>query len=215
MFPFEAGCTHILSGQSGSGKTQFIYKLLRNAQTMFGDQPPQVIRYYYGIWQPTFDRMKAEIPNISFHEGIPTEEELLEFTKPGVHTLICLDDVMHIASNSSVVELIFTRLSHHRTLTCLYIQQNAYVKGKNQVTISMNAKYLEIFRSPRSLLQLQYLNSQIFPKTKSFLTDAYKDVMSEEQYGYLVIDLTAHCSDELRVRTRVFQGEQTIVYKPE
>lgn len=180
---------------------------------MFGDVPPAAIRYFYGIWQSTFEEMSKDIKNISFHEGLPSEDELLAFTDPKKHTLIVLDDLMHSASNSSLVELIFTRLSHHRFMSCLYIQQNAYVRGKNQVTISMNAKYIEIFRSPRSILQLKYLNSQIFPHAKNLLIDAYKDVMQEDQYGYLVIDLTAHSPDDYRLRTRVFPKEQTIVYK--
>ena len=213
MFPCKAGCTHLLCGQSGSGKTQFIFRLLRNVDKMFGDSPPRNIRYYYGIWQSTFDEMKREVRGITFHEGLPTEDELMSFTDPKVHSLVILDDVMHLACNSSVVELIFTRLSHHRFMTCLYIQQNAYVKGRNQVTIGMNAKYIEIFRSPRSQLQLEYLNSQIFPRARHFLSDAYKDIMSEDKYGYLIIDLTAHCSDELRVRSRVFPEERTIIYK--
>jgi GTPase SAR1 family protein len=213
MLPFEAGCTHLVIGQSGSGKTQFIFKILRNKDVMFGESPPKVIRYYYGIWQDTFDDMSKEIQGLSFHKGLPTEDEILSFTDPNSHTLIILDDVMHEAANSEVVELIFTRISHHRCCSCFYLQQNAFIKGKNQVTIGMNAKYVEIFRSPRSLLQLQYLNSQIFPNKKGLLTDAYRDIMHQKSFGYLVIDLTAHCLDEMRVRSQIFPDEgYTVVY---
>ena len=179
---------------------------------MFGDQPPQKVLFYYGIWQSAYTRMEHDIEGITFHEGLPSESELMELTHPDVHTMIVLDDVQHLAANSQVVELIFTRLSHHRHCTCFYLQQNAYVQGKNQITISVNAKYIEVFRSPRSLLQLQYLNAQVFPDSKNILTRAYKDIMSQEPYGYLVIDLTAHCPDELRMRTAIFPGENTIVY---
>ena len=68
MFPFEAGCTHITIGQSGSGKTQFIYKVLKNKNVMFDNNPPQKIRYYYGIWQDLFTEMLEVIDGISFHE---------------------------------------------------------------------------------------------------------------------------------------------------
>ena len=180
---------------------------------MFREDPPKVIRYYYGIWQDTFKDMLNEIQGLTFHEGLPTEDELLNFTDPNSHSAIILDDVMHIAKDSEVVELIFSRISHHRCCSCFYLQQNAFIKGKNQVTIGMNAKYVEIFRSPRSLLQLQYLNSQIFPNRKGLLTQAYKDIMSQNPYGYLVIDLTAHCPDEIRVRSQIFPDENyTVVY---
>ena len=182
MYPFIPSSTHLVIGQSGSGKTCYIYNVLKNKQTMFGDDPPATVLYYYGIWQDTYSEMQKDIEGIRFQEGLPTEAELMELTDPGVHTLIVLDDVQHLAANSQVVELIFTRLSHHRHCTCFYLQQNAYIQGKNQVTISMNAKYIEVFRSPRSLLQLQYLNAQIFPNSKNILIQAYKDIMSQEPY---------------------------------
>ena len=212
MYPFISGSTHLVIGQSGSGKTQFIYRILKNKDTMFGEHPPKTVLFYYGIWQDAYEQMRREIKGIKFQEGLPTESELLKLTDPSEHTVIILDDVQHLAANSQVVELIFTRLSHHRHCTCFYLQQNAFVQGKHQVTISINAKYIEVFRSPRSLLQLQYLNAQIFPNSKNFLSQAYKDIMKHDAYGYLVIDLTAHCPDELRLRTAIFPGEDTIVY---
>ena len=127
--------------------------------------------------------------------------------------MIVLDDLMHEASTSQVVEHIFTRLSHHRFLSCFYLLQNPFVQGKTQATINVNAKYIHIFRSPRSLMQLRYLNSQLFPDCPGLLVDSYNDVMKYDEYGYLVLDLTAHCPDEIRIRTKIFPGEQTIVYK--
>ena len=210
---FKAGSTHIVFGQSGSGKTRFIRRLLKYKQQVFDCKPPYKIRYYYGIWQELFAQIQNEIDNISFHQGLPSEEELLEFTDPNIHTMIVLDDLMHEASNSQVVELIFTRLSHHRFLSCFYLLQNPFVQGKTQATINVNAKYIHIFRSPRSLMQLRYLNSQLFPDCPGLLVDSYNDVMKYDEYGYLVLDLTAHCPDEIRIRTKIFPGEQTIVYK--
>ena len=80
------------------------------------------------------------------------------------------------------------------------------------MTIAMNTKYIEVFRSPRSLMQLQYLNSQIFPNDKNILAKSYKDIMSTHNFGYLVIDLTALCIDELRIRSQIFPSDDTIVY---
>ena len=212
MFPYQPGCTHIVIGQSGSGKTHFIYKILKNKDVMFGEDIPLKIRYYYGIWQDLFKEMQNEIEGLSFHEGLPSEEDVMSFTNANSHTILILDDVMHIAANSQVIELIFTRISHHRFCTCFYMMQNAFVKGRNQMTIAMNAKYIEFFRSPRSLMQLQYLNSQIFPTHKGLLIKAYTDIMSYNDFGYLIIDLTAHCLDELRIRSQIFPSQQTVVY---
>ena len=213
MFPFEAGCTHILVGQSGSGKTRFIKKLSENKNYMFEENIPLKIRYHYGIWQDLFNELLDTIPGISFHEGLPLEDDLLSFTNPKTHTILILDDIMHLASNSQVIELIFTRISHHRNCSCFYLVQNAFIKGKNQVTIAMNTKYIEFLRPPRSLMQLQYLNSQIFPNNKGLLIKAYTDIMSIHDFGYLIIDLTTHCLDKLRVRSQIFPGEQTVIFQ--
>ena len=127
MLPFEAGCTHLVIGQSGSGKTEFIFKILRNKDVMFGENPPKVIKYYYGIWQDTFKNMLNEVQGLSFHEGLPTQDEILNFTDPNSHSLIILDDVMQAAANSEVSELIFTQIAHHRYCSCFYLQQNAFI----------------------------------------------------------------------------------------
>ena len=213
MLEFNPGSTHILSGQSGSGKTRFILRILQNIDKIFGEHPPLKIRYYYGIWQDNYDQMKREIENISFQQGLPSEEELMDFTDPKTHTMIIIDDLMDEACNSQVVELIFTRISHHRFCSCFYIVQNAFVQGKKQMTINLNTKYVEVFRSPRSLLQLTYLNNQIFPNNPGLLINSYKDIMNQEPFGYILIDLTAQCPDDLRIRTKIFPSERTIVYK--
>ena len=70
-----------------------------------------------------------------------------------------------------------------------------------------------MFRSPRSLLQLTYLNNQIFPNNPGLLINSYKDIMNQEPFGYILIDLTAQCPDDLRIRTKIFPSERTIVYK--
>ena len=127
---FQPGSTHIVFGQSGSGKTRFIFKVLQHRHQLFEEKPPCKIRYYYGIWQDFFSEIEKDTDNITFHQGLPSEEELLEITDPNSHTLIIIDDLMHEACNSQVVELIFTRLSHHRFLTCFYLLQNLFVQGK-------------------------------------------------------------------------------------
>ena len=216
MLTFKPASTHMVFGQSGSGKTSYIFQVLRNKDKIFGDQEPQIIRFHYAIWQKSYDDVLSEIEGISFHQGLPTMEEIMEVTNPpNDHVVYILDDLQSEACKSDLVELIFTRVSHHRNLTCFYLLQNPYVQGKNQVTISMNTIYLTILRNPRGALQLKYANAQLFPNHKNFLTQAYEDVMKSDSFGYLLVDLSAHCPQELRVRTKIFPGEQTIIYKPE
>ncbi len=215
MYPFEPGCTHLLAGQSGSGKTTYIFNVMKHQQEMFGDFPPQKIKYYYGIYKPLFDKMKETIPNISFQLGLPSLQELEEFTDPDHHTMIIIDDLMTLAKDSSIVEDIFCQISHHKFVTCYLLVQNLYAQGKKMRTISLNAKYMTIFRNPRDAYQLQILGRQLFPGNSHALVEAFEDCLKHDTFAYLVIDLTPHTPQEQRVRTHIFPAQLTIVYVPQ
>jgi hypothetical protein len=44
---------------------------------------------------------------------------------------------------------LFTKKSHHRNISVMYIEQNLFHKGKNHRTISLNAHYMVLFKNPR------------------------------------------------------------------
>ena len=215
MYPFDAGCTHILAGVSGSGKSSFIYNILKHQHVMFGNNPPKLIKYYYGIYQPMFDEMKSTIPNISFHSGLPSHEDLEGFTDPSFHTALIFDDLMDLAKDSVLVQDIFTKISHHRFCTCFLLLQNLYAQGKTMRTISLNAKYITIFRNPRDAFQLKILGAQLFPQTSNAIVESFTDCLLHNKFAYLTIDLTPHCIQEHRIRTGILPLEDTIVYVPQ
>jgi hypothetical protein len=51
---------------------------------MYVSNPPKVINYCFGAWQPLFEQMEREFPFITFHKGLPGEEMLKPSEK---HTL--------------------------------------------------------------------------------------------------------------------------------
>lgn len=214
MHPFVTPCTVLCTGSSGAGKTEWLFRVLKNKHLMWESNPPVNVKYCYGIWTKLYDRMLEEIPGISFHKGLPTEQEIMEFSDPDVHKLVVFDDLMDVASSSSIVQLIFVMISHHRQLSAWYNAQNINIKGSSQVTIGLNSRYLIFFRSPRSLLQIQYINSQIFPGKKSYLASSYKQALQLDKFGYILVDNTPHCPDQLRVRFRVLPQETTIYFLP-
>ncbi len=215
MYPFEAGCTHILAGQSGSGKSTYVYNILKHQDVMFGQFPPKVIKYFYGIYQPLFDEMKSTIPNISFHPGLPTHEDIENFTNPSTHCVIIIDDLMASAKDSDIVQDIFTKISHHRFCSCFLLLQNLFAQGKAMRTISLNSKFITVFRNPRDAFQLQILGRQLFPKSPNAIVEAFNDCLTLDRFPYLVIDLTPHTPSEHRIRTKIFPSETTIVYVPQ
>ena len=69
--PFEPCSTFTVSAGTNSGKTTLIFQILCDKYAF--KEPVDRILYCYGVYQPLFDEMKAKIPKIQFHEGLPDD----------------------------------------------------------------------------------------------------------------------------------------------
>ena len=108
--PFETCSSICISGQTGSGKTQWVYKFLTHINKMYSKDPPSKVLYCYGIHQDLFDDMERSVPNFQSRQGLPTVEELDEFTRDKRHKLIIIDDLMHeVMGNKKHGTVIHTR----------------------------------------------------------------------------------------------------------
>ena len=56
------------------------------------EKRPKKIIYAYGEYQQLFEQMESSIPGLIFHHGLPTKEQIAEWTDPEEHTIIVLDD---------------------------------------------------------------------------------------------------------------------------
>jgi hypothetical protein len=211
MFPFEGPSTFSVSGTTGSGKTSWIFKLLRHTDVMFSN-PPKKILYAYGVWQSLFDEMERSIMNITFHEGIPNSSLVEEFAD-GDHNIIILDDLMEDCVKNQDIANLYTRGAHHKNISIIFINQNMFCQGKNARTISLNCHYIILFQNLRDRSQVQRLGQQVFPGESQLLLESYKNA-TEVKYGYLVIDLSPHTHQTFRLRTEVFPEEVTKIYLP-
>ena len=192
--------TCLVSGPTGSGKTEFTLRLLRHANRVI-DPPPERILWCYGAYQETF----KTIEGVEFHEGMP---DLSEFDGKK-RTLLILDDLMHETDDR--VTKIFTKISHHSNTSVLYLTQNLFYGGKQNRTIALNAHYMVIFKNPRDATQITYLARQMFPGKSAFMTDAFKDA-TKKPFSYLLIDLKADTEEKQRLRANVFPDEINYVY---
>lgn len=212
MYPFPE-CTSIsVSGATCSGKTTWLFRLLRHKDEMFVNSPQKVL-YCYGAYQRLFEDMERELPFISFHDGLPSEEELNDLADETVCNLVVLDDLMNSVTSSPDMENLFVKGMHHRHLSLIYLNQNLYCIGKHSRTISLNTHVMVLMKNPRDVSQLQCLGRQAFLGKGSFLMDAYKDATTYP-YGYLLLDFSPSGQEEYRVRTKVFPGEDTVIYGP-
>ena len=178
---------------------------------MFPEMPPHKILYCYGVWQELFEKMEVEIPSIEFNEGLPTETLIDSITSNQKHNISVLDDLMGDVVKNEGVEHLFTRGSHHRKLTVIYLNQNMFCQGKHARTISLNTHYLVLLKNLRDSSQILTLGRQIFPKHSAVLEEAYKDCLLTP-FGYLIVDLYPHTHQDFRLRTKIFPAEDTIIY---
>ena len=194
--------TALISGPTGSGKTQFTLKQVRHASTMV-TPPPQEIVWCYGVYQDVFASMK----NVRFVEGLPNVSDF----DGSKRVLLVIDDLMHEANDK--VAQIFTKGSHHRNISVLFLTQNIFHSSKHNRTMNLNSHYIVLFKNPRDVGQVAILGRQMYPKGK-FLEEAFKDATAKP-YGYLFIDLKPNTEEQHRVKTNIFPDETPkYVYVP-
>jgi hypothetical protein len=193
--------TAMISGPTSSGKSYFVRELLNNKERMIDTSLKEVV-WCYGEWQKLYEKLYEEIQDVVFHKGI-----MKNLPSDGEPRLIIIDDLMREA-DGSIVDL-FTKGSHHRNLSVIFITQNLFHKGKAQRDISLNAHYMIVFKNPRDAAQVNFLARQISPENPKFILEAYRDATSVP-HGYLLLDLKQSTDDTLRVRTNVFDTHVTI-----
>lgn len=211
MYPFPANTTISVTGTTFSGKTTWVYKLLKHKNVMF-QSPPNKILYCYGVHQSLFDEMEETLPSITFHKGLPSTKLLDEYSNSPTCNIIILDDLMQSIVSNAEIEQLFTLGAHHRRLVVIYLNQNLFCKGSKSRSISLNTHFLILLKNPRDLSQIQCLSRQIYPGESKLLVEAYRDCM-KTAYGYLVVDIWPASKDDTRLRTMIFPGEDTVVYQ--
>ena len=183
--------TCIVAGPTGCGKSTFVTRMLPHAAAMI-DPPPEQITWCYGEWQEAY--ATTDLGHVRFEEGLPTAAMFDSTTR----NLIVIDDLM--AETDERVTTLFTKKSHHRNTSVLYLVQNLFPKNKESRTISLNSQYMVVFKNPRDASQMANLARQMYPGRGKFVQEAFKDATSVP-YGYLLVDLKQDTPEDMRLRT--------------
>ena len=200
-FQFRTPCSVLIVGPSGSGKTVFTTRLLTDNVDLF-TQRPSSIHYCYGSWQKNFETLKKK--GVTFSAGVPTERDLYKWFPRG--GLLVMDDLMTEGNNDKSVLDIFTKHSHHRNITVLYLCQDMFPPGKFAKSISRNAHYIVAFKNPRDQLGMRNVALQAFPDKWQKVLDAFRSATSRP-FGYLVLDLHPASNDDQRLVSRLLKEE--------
>ena len=114
--------------------------------------------------------------------------------------------MIEAGKDNRIVNL-FTKGSHHRNLSVIYVVQNLFHQGKGNRSISLNSHYLVLFKNPRDKLQILTLAKQMYPGRTDFFLKQYEEAV-RRPYGHLLIDLKTTTQDDCRLRTNVLPGEE-------
>ena len=192
--------TCLVSGPTACGKTQWVMNFIDNITEMMNPVPSRVV-YSYSEWQPSY----ANLPSyVELQEGLCHIPE--NSNQP---MLLIIDDQMNEV-NKDVMRL-FTKGSHHRNISVIYIVQNLFYSNKDHRTISLNAHYLVLFNNPRDRSQIINLGKQMCPGEIEYVKESF-DLATREPHGYLLVDLKQTTPRDLRFRGRIFPREKKEVY---
>ena len=201
--PFGALCF----GPTGSGKTQFIVKLLRNANEMFTRVPTRIV-FAYTEWQSAYDLIIKDTPSVQFVRNINDILENDHFFSAKVSNLLILDDLASTIAKSERASNLFTRGIHHKNVDVIHICQNIFQQGKSMRNLHLNSSYLILFKNARDVHQITILAKQT---GRPDLTEAYLKVTSEP-FQPLILDMKSDSPDYLRIKSHVFPEETTRIY---
>lgn len=200
MYQLKHPFTLICAGPSSSGKSTFVVKLLESPHMI--DKKIDRVIWCYGE-KNAKPVLKCKIIYVN---GIP--DNLDNLCRD--NTIVVLDDLMISSQNSKISDL-FTKGSHHKNISIILITQNIFYQSKYARNISLNAKYMVIFKNPRDKSQFLPLARQVHTDAPSELLRVYKEC-TISPHGYIFLDLTQEVDDTLRFRTELFNKDFFIIY---
>jgi len=210
MISFRHPTTILIAGPTQAGKTFFFNQILENNLIQ---PPPSRIIYVYGEHQPDLAHLNKLYESIEFVKGMKKFLQVLPTISPNERNLVVLDDQMGEAGKLDEVSELFTKGSHHRNITMVYIVQNLFDKGKAHRTISLNSHYIILFKNPRDQGQVRALAQQAFPSQVKYFTEAFRSA-TKNDHGYLLLDMHPLTPDPLRVRSKIFKNEDMEIFMP-
>ena len=212
---FVAPATILLVGQSNSGKSHYVRKLIDNGDAMFTIPPTKYV-WLYNMFQPLYDEIERTTNGtVSFVQGLPSRSDIESWAKGESHLCLIVDDLYHQLINSRDMLDLFVMLCHHLCASVITTSHNIFMGGKFSKTITLNSHYILLFRL-QNRLQLATLGTQLFCHNKAakHFVRAYDRCMDLNQYSPLVIDLSpiSKFSHLLKLRCDILPGQYPIVF---
>ena len=188
-------------GPSCCGKTMLIFQMLLR-DTFYPKF--KSIYYFYQHEQPKFSSIERNL-NIFF-----TKFSGFDFISQLENCLLVFDDSCEEIFNDKEFSKLATA-GRHRNISVIYVKHNLFQQSKWSRTIDLNTTHIILFKSPRDIQQITYIDKQL--NKTSFLKESY-ELATKLPFGHLLIDLDPKTSDSLRYCSNIVQPGPTIFYLP-
>ena len=148
LWKFQHPATIMVSGPTGSGKTTTFVELINRG--MF-DPLPKHIFVFHGEEQEIYKEFPKET---RFIKGWSDEE----VEKLPNDSLVLIDDLMTEVKDCKLMSKLYTKMSHHRRITVVWLTQNLFPRGRECRDISLNSQYILLFPNPRDQAQVCFVS---------------------------------------------------------
>lgn len=168
-----------------------ILKLIRERERFFDKRIDEIL-FFYNIWSAVFDSEK----HIKF-----IKDDQISIPEDKKNRIIVVDDLVQSKKAQDRLVSLFLVESHHLSCTVMFSSQLVFYNPKLRA-VSVNAKVFVLFESPRNYLSIANLFGQMI-YSKKFLKAIYEEA-TQDEHGYLIINLQKGMSKELRFCTKIF-----------
>lgn len=93
--------------------------------------------------------MERNITSLVLFQGLPSKEQIEEWTEGIKHTLVILDDLMTQVAKREETVAVFSITAHHNSCTVFFLTQNLFFQSKHFRRLSLTCHYVVLFRSLR------------------------------------------------------------------
>jgi len=196
----------IVGGGSGTGKTEFVKRLVNES---YFSSPFDKIIYCYPDY---LCDVPAEFDQIVEYQ--PGLCDISYFTTLPKNTLIILDDMMSECGNSNDIMKLFSVIARKRNLSIIFIVQNIYDKTKQFRNIRLNATGLVLFKFFAAADVTQRILRDL--SCSQMISKRQLEKIYAENFAYIFVDIhPARQSEFATIRSNIFDRLYTLFNKME
>ena len=189
----KAPFSMIVSGPSQSGKSTFLYEIVKHRLEVCSQKYGRIIYCQSNSFshknQAFIKKLQEQFPTLELCQGLPKLAEL-NLTLNNLPSLLLIDDLMEeVLNSSSIVQLVANDV-HNYNISVVIVFQNYFAQGRHGKTLVRNCHYRVFFYNRIEQLELRNISSQIstnpnfFAANFDFLTKTFPN----EKSHYLLID---------------------------